>query len=457
MNNFYELTSKEFEKSKQSLLQISQQTIEKEKFKKPELRSQLIAIFVFINIALPSINFSFYLTKCLEWEEFNFIGPLSSFFGVIAGLYITNRFSTRIGIFISDTIGILAISIIIPYWYYEYQYNNLLIGYLVIIGFANGISCVMIILYTKYLCPKQYYPFSAMFIGYCVMLGSILYPILGKHLQDNKISNYQTILLSVPLGFYLFRSVMILITFNHDSAVEALVKDNKELALKVLQKFYYTQVIEREFDKCFYEAKRKPKVVFNQLFEVRHRIKIMIGLISMIVQVVVGLTYDFMYYADQTKYQGDDNISIFISVDGLPAILISVLISLHLGYRMTLYVGYILISLCLGVVFFIQGNKWALLSTLVFGFFVFSVVQPIQWLLATLLNDRDGIVFHICFSMGIRNYSCCCCKYFFVTTAFISAPIALLYVIFIVWKIKDNRNLDQEQYLEQYRVIRIQN
>ena len=26
---------------------------------------------------------------------------------------------------------------------------------------------------------------------------------------------------------------MILITFNHDSAVEALVKDNKELALKV--------------------------------------------------------------------------------------------------------------------------------------------------------------------------------------------------------------------------------
>ena len=37
----------------------------------------------------------------------------------------------------------------------------------------------------------------------------------------------------MPLGFYLFRSVMILITFNHDSAVEALVKDNKELALKV--------------------------------------------------------------------------------------------------------------------------------------------------------------------------------------------------------------------------------
>lgn len=60
-----------------------------------------------------------------------------------------------------------------------------------------------------------------------------------------------------------------------------------------------------------------------------------------------------MYYADEKKFNDNDNISIYISADGLPAILISVLISLHFGYRMSLYVGYILISLCLGVAYFI--------------------------------------------------------------------------------------------------------
>ena len=60
-----------------------------------------------------------------------------------------------------------------------------------------------------------------------------------------------------------------------------------------------------------------------------------------------------MYYADKKQYNEKDHISYFISIDGLPAILISVLVSLHFGYRMTLYVGYILISLCLGVIYFV--------------------------------------------------------------------------------------------------------
>ena len=68
----------------------------------------------------------------------------------------------------------------------------------------------------------------------------------------------------------------------------------------------------------------------------------------MIVQVIIGLTFDMMYYSDRVE-----EISSFISLEGVPAILISVLISYHMGYRLTLYVGYLLISICFVVIYFV--------------------------------------------------------------------------------------------------------
>lgn len=88
--------------------------------------------------------------KTFKMSIINGVVPLGCFTGVFVGFFLKKKFTYKQTIFIADFIGCLSLLTLIKSY-------EVIVAFRFTLGFANGISSLVMPIYVKTICPEIYF------------------------------------------------------------------------------------------------------------------------------------------------------------------------------------------------------------------------------------------------------------------------------------------------------------
>ncbi|CAD8193197.1 unnamed protein product [Paramecium octaurelia] len=345
-------------------------------------------------------------TKNEEQGLFSAILPIGCIVGAVSSHFLMQILTRNQTLFIADICGMLSILSLVPI-------REMILAFRFMYGVCNGISCIVMPIYIKELCPQKYYERFSVMAGFLIGIGVLVAYIMGLGYLNSDLRGPNTywwqLMFALPPVVFFFRQLIVTVIYQMDSPISLLEKGLQIQAKNVVEKLYTQQSVEQAF------LKAQLRVQYNEehregltsIFSQKHRTTVAIGCMLMFIYTWCGIFAVFSYSQQFFASMVDNDLTlntIFSLLLGisqqLPAY-ISKFVYGKWGKRTLLIFGLISIICCQIVVIglsYSDDKAVVIIKFIVLCLFAFVyalTVSPICWSMTPEINSSEGTYFCI--------------------------------------------------------------
>ncbi|CAD8127262.1 unnamed protein product [Paramecium sonneborni] len=345
-------------------------------------------------------------SKNEEQGLFSAILPIGCIVGAVSSHFLMQILTRNQTLIVADICGMLSILSLVPI-------REMILAFRFMYGVCNGISCIVMPIYIKELCPQKYYERFSVMAGFLIGIGVLVAFIFGLGYLNDDLRGPDThwwqVMFAVPPVVFFFRQLIVTVIYKMDSPISLLEKGMQLQAKNVVERLYTQKSVEQAFLKAQLRVQynEEHREGLSSIFSKKHGTTVAIGCVLMFIYTWCGIFAVFSYSSQFFASMVDNDLTlntIFSLILGisqqLPAY-VSKFFYGKWGKRSLLIFGLIFIICCQIIVIglsYTENSAAVIIKFIVLCLFAFVyalTISPICWSMTPEINSSEGTYFCI--------------------------------------------------------------
>ncbi|CAD8079898.1 unnamed protein product [Paramecium primaurelia] len=182
-----------------------------------------------------------------EQGLFSAILPIGCIVGAVSSHFLMQVLTRNQTLIIADICGMLSILSLVPI-------REMILAFRFMYGVCNGISCIVMPIYIKELCPQKYYERFSVMAGFLIGIGVLTAYIMALGYLNPDLRGPNTywwqLMFALPPVVFFFRQLIVTVIYQMDSPISLLEKGLQLQAKNVVERLYTKSSVEQAFLKA---------------------------------------------------------------------------------------------------------------------------------------------------------------------------------------------------------------